>query len=853
MSYGKTAIAVVLFLLPLRAWGIEVTASVDRTQLAVGESAVLTITVDGTRNAPAPATQGLTAFQVQYQGPATQVSWVNGKMTASVSHRYLLVARKAGAFDVGPFEVDLGGKQYRTAPIRVQVTAAAQPPTQQGRGARASGQPWLEIVAAKREPYVGERIPLVVKLYVGRTEVEQLQFPKIAGEGFVLGTLPQPIERSEVVGGIRHRVLVFNTTITPLRAGELAVGPATMSMVQLVNRRRRGMFDDFFSDVFAERRPFEATGRPLALTVRPLPAEGKPAGFGGAVGHFDFSLEAKPLELNAGDPITVRMQISGDGDLSALEAPRIPVGGDFRAYDPVPVKGDEGPGRRVFEQVLIPREAAVKALPAVSFSFFDPGERQYRTITRGPVALAVRPAAGGSAAGAPQVLLPEQEARPEPTPERLGRDIVYIKRVPGTLRAAGAGLLSGWRFVAVQLLPVVLFAALAAYTRRRDRLRADPRLLRFRLAGREARRALVVLGRNESDGAPFLDALAAAVHEYLAAKLGLPPGAVDVDRVVSCLDGNAGTQVVRENVESFFALVERARYGAVTGAESDRAEALRLARAIVDGLERERRLAGGLTVAVIAAAIVMLLGGWAPTRAQKAPPDSETLDPTALFYEGNAAYKAGRYDDAVAAYQRAVDAGFASGALYFNLGNAWFKSGKPGEAVLNYERALRLLPRDPDIKTNLAYARDLAADAELGPPLWQRALFPLAGRATTSELAWLCTALWWLFWGMLALRLFAPRQRLGLGRAAIVVGLVAVLSAANFVARLSSVDWRRTAVVTATGPVVVRFEPSPTGTEYFRVAEGVLLEVTDEREGWLQVRRRDGRRGWIPANAAGLV
>src|SRR5262249_10923818 len=153
-------------------------------------------------------------------------------------------------------------------------------------------------------------------------------------------------------------------------------------------------------------------------------------------------------------------------------------------------KGEDGTDRRVFEQVVIPKVAGVHELPALRFSFFDPAAHAYRTITRGPKALAVR--AGREAK--PEVVDANQPATAENAPKQpLGRVIVYIKDAPGAWRARGAHLYQRAWFLLVQLVPLALFAAVWAYVRRRDRLAADPRLVRFRQAGREARRALAAL------------------------------------------------------------------------------------------------------------------------------------------------------------------------------------------------------------------------------------------------------------------------------------------------------------------------------------------------------------------------
>src|SRR5262249_9469284 len=160
-----------------------------------------------------------------------------------------------------------------------------------------------------------------------------------------------------------------------------------------------------------------------------------PADFSGAVGEFDFDVTAAPGELNAGDPITVHMEVKGVGNVESVTAPRVPVGKEFRAYDPTTVADATGPGHLTVEQVLIPRDATVREVPAITFSFFEPETGTYRTIARGPFPVTVHAAPGTQTAviGGAEAPAP----KPAPEKEKLGRDIVYIKDSPGDLGVRG--------------------------------------------------------------------------------------------------------------------------------------------------------------------------------------------------------------------------------------------------------------------------------------------------------------------------------------------------------------------------------------------------------------------------------
>jgi tetratricopeptide (TPR) repeat protein len=830
---------------PVAAAEVSLEASVEQNPLIVGDSTVLTLEFSGSRNVPVPDLGNLDGFSAQYLGPSTQVSIVNGQVSASVSHRFRLVAQRAGRFSLGPFRVEYEGKTYTSNRIRLRVLKQTQASTAGRNLPRPRGldQLRLAVVPEKTEVYVGERIPIQIKLYVGNVRVDDLQYPEMNSDAIVLDKLEQPARRSEILEGRRWQTLLFDTEMTALRPGEIDI-PATMAMSVLTTRRGRGnaLFDQFFGQT--ARRQVQVRAAPVHLTVRPLPEAGRPAHFSGAVGRFDFTLSAKPTTVAVGDPVTVEMRVSGKGNLSGVEAPALPAGERFRTYDPTQVKDKDAPDRRVFEQVVIPRRADVKQLPALSFSFFDPQTGAYRTITRGPIALDVKPAA---AEAAPHVFAPEQPGEAAAGPEPVGRDIVYIKDVAGRLSARGTSFFERPWFFALQLVPVALFGALLFFVRRRERFAADPSLLRFRNAGREVRRSLATIRARSSDAQQFYDGLAGALSAYLAAKLGLPPGAVERERVLACLSRNGTSADLRQKIDDFFCIIDRIRYAPGGGAEEERERALELARGIVNRLERSRSVAGRSAAGLV---VVLLLSSSAAVRAGGAEAASPARpDPHTGFFRGNTAYAEGRYRDAARAYEAVLERGVESGPLHFNLGNAYFKSGQVGLAIAEYERARRLLPRDPDVRANLDYAEEVAKVPVDEPPMWQRLVFPLAFRMSAAELAVLAAALWFALWTVLAARLLLPRLGLGLRRGAWVTGVLWALIAASLAFRFSELELRREVVVTKADETAVRFEPSQSGTEHFPVTEGTLLEITERRDGWLQVRRGDGRRGWIPREA----
>jgi hypothetical protein len=600
---------------------ISVRASLAPQRAQVGEPLTLAIDVGGAQNVAAPAVNA-DGFDVQYVGPSTQISIVNANITRSVQHRYSLLPLRAGHFTVGPFTVEYEGKTYQTASFSVDVAAASQPQAPQGQspqGQSPQGQAQpappstgqsgptqagtappsslrLTLSMPQQEVYLHERVPVDVTLYVGAIRVADVQYPTLAADDLSVDKFPEPSQRQQVIDGDTYQVVHFQTTVVPLRSGTLTLGPAHLQL-NVLTRRRNSLFNDpFFQHFFeddpfgTERRRMELHSEPIRLNVLPLPEEGKPAAFSGAVGRFTLQVSAAPTGVTAGDPITLRIMLNGSGNLAEATPPQLVNTDGFRTYETHPGKSEDGgPGSttmaKSFEQVVIPNDAQVGAVPAVSFSYFDPQTHRYETARTDPIALVVRPPQNAARQEVFAAGTPGQRVAPE---EKLGHDIVYIKDDPGRLSARADHWHGNWLFWLWQPVPLLLFVAAAWYDRRRQRLSGDVRYARFSRAGRQAHQGFATaekaLAKRES--AAFYDAVSRTMQEYLSAKLDLPPGAIDA--AAAARRGVPAEAV--QGIAQFFATCEQIRF-APSSSDGDMRGVLTLAQQIVRRLERQRGLA----------------------------------------------------------------------------------------------------------------------------------------------------------------------------------------------------------------------------------------------------------------------
>lgn len=827
-----------------RAADVTVKAQLDRARVAVGEQADLGVEIQGVQSTGVPAIANAGGAVLNYLGPSSRVSFVNGAMSASVTHHFSVSASQPGKIAIGPITVEVSGKQYDAGSVTLDVVAGR--PGAAG-GDAAGNQIRLELTAGKTQVYVHERLPIRVKLMVGQVRVTDVQYPTIGGDGFALDKLPEPDQRQEQTGEGVFQVLDFATVLTPLRSGAMTVGPAKMGLSMMV--RGRGRRGGFFDDPFfgGEQRRLEITSDPLELTVLPLPDAGKPADFSGAVGSFGFEVKAAPLEVAAGDPVTVTYTIRGTGSLDNVKPPAIPASDGLRVYPPQQTNAGAkaaaaNVAERTFEQVVIPERAGTLDLPTLRFSFFDPATGTYHTASHPVIPLVVSPRAAGNApshvvAAAPPVAAPKAET--------LGHDLVFIKDAPGDLVPIGARRWRSPLFWSFQIVPLLAWLAVVLVDRRRQRLHGDAGYARFTRAGHEARRALDVAkdALRPGNQAPFYDAVARALSDYLAAKLQLPPGAVAADTVAAHLASRGVDTAVADRLRALFAHCEQVRFAPATATDADMQRTLDEADAVIRALERERRLGQPLAAMLAAGLFASLLTAGA---AVATDPGNET--PQTLFFQGNTAYGEERYGDAVTAYEKVLATGVESGNLHFNLGNAHFKNGNVGRAVLSYERARRLIPRDPDLHANLGYARERSGDGD-PTPLWARLVFPLASRASSDELLAATSACFVLVMAALIAGRLVPTARRASRGVAIAAGLGLALVGTSAGYRLATVDLPSFAVVVADRETDVRFEPSATGTAHFTSKPGAVLRVLADREGWAQVARGDGKRGWIARDA----
>jgi hypothetical protein len=347
---------------------------------------------------------------------------------------------------------------------------------------------------------------------------------------------------------------------TAVKAGNLTLGPPTCNLDLLF-----GPVNFFGQPTRAQH--VSLAGDPVTLQSVPLPVDNKPSGFNGAVGNYTISVSAAPTNIAVGDPVTVTVQIAGTGAVESLTLPQQTGWDQFKLYPPTSdyQSGDQLDlsGTKTFKLTAVPESMDVKELPPFTFSFFDPEQNAYRTLTQPAMPLIVRPSA---ASLPPPVLVGASTASDNPPAKQ---DIVHIKPWLGTVAQLQPPLVARPWFLALQGVPVLAWLCLVVQRRRQDHLAANPRLRRQRQVERILRDGLADLRHRAAanESAEFFATLFHLLQERLGERLDLPASAITEAVLDERLLPLGVPDPIIDRLRALFQTCNQARYAPETSTE----------------------------------------------------------------------------------------------------------------------------------------------------------------------------------------------------------------------------------------------------------------------------------------------
>lgn len=537
---------------------IRLTANVDKTKVELGNYIRYTIGVHGAFDTEQPKLPPLEGFSLRY-GPniSTQTKIVNNVVSVYRGFTYGLSPKQTGKYTIEPTTLKYKGKTYKSNSIEIEVVERTP---FEGKGGRRgskdidiSKRVFVELITDKKDAYIYEQIIMSFKLYFQRgLPIDDLDYVPATTKSFLAEKLGDERRYEEVRDGILYNVIELRTALFPVVSGEIEIPSAKFKcniIIRQQHKRNWDPFENFFDrSLFDEflgrneyRYPVERNTNSVKLKIKPLPVSGKPKAFAGAVGSFNMDVLAKPIKVKVGDPITLSINISGKGNIQTIGEPILNIenSNDFKLYPAeanitIADKEKGIKGEKLFSKVIEPQYQDIKAIPAISFSFFDPVSEKYRTITHEPIPITVEKSDGETPI---RLSLKEIENTKEQV-KILTKDILPIMTDLRSFKNQSSSLHKRPLFMSfIFFTPILLVLACTYIQRHRERLQTDVSYARKKRALSQAKKQFSDTRRflRRENPIEFYSALAKTLTEYIANKINLTPASITHDNISDIL------------------------------------------------------------------------------------------------------------------------------------------------------------------------------------------------------------------------------------------------------------------------------------------------------------------------------
>jgi hypothetical protein len=571
MTGKRTAILSILLALSLfsSSVALEIKASVDKQEIGVGDPVTLHVIITGRGGTlPEPTMPDLSGFEVYSSGRSQNISIINGAFTSSLDLNYVLVPKKVGEVIIGPIVVRDGSGMAATDPIKINVTQQAQPSQAPGGSSQAqrapqpsrqppqqSGDFFIDQAVDKTNPYIGEQLTLTFRFYqaVNLWDQPTLEWPKYSG--VTVEDLTANHRYYEVVRGRRYLVTEIKRALFPISDGSVTIETPTLTIKADdfgVAFDPFGFFDRDLREAFKRGQPKALTTRPITLNVRPLPENGRPADFTGAVGKYSISAQVDKDSVGVDEPITLKLVLSGTGNIRSVPPIKLPDLPDFRIYDSGNTESMSNAnniisGTKTFEQAIIPKTSGIFTIPAISFSYFDPTRGAYRTESTSPILITATGEGLADVGGAPKNIIGAGKLS-------LG---YIVTDFPENRKPVD--LSRNFLFWFLQIVPAAAIVATVVHRSRTKRLLSDRGYARRTGASRRSRALFrkAATMKVKGDIAGFYGLLHDAVMGYVADKFNLEKSGMTIDQV---RENVSIPENLRSELTSFLENCETARF-----------------------------------------------------------------------------------------------------------------------------------------------------------------------------------------------------------------------------------------------------------------------------------------------------
>ncbi len=561
-----------------------------RSSVGLGErfQLVYTINEDG-EDFRLPSIEDFSVLMGPSTMSSSSTSFVNGKFTRrkEYSYTYILKANKKGSFVIKPAKITVNGKRYSSNSLKINVTegrvdnSQSNPNRTQRRmpqqsGSFASDDLFIRNEINRSTAYINQPIVLTTKIYtrVNISNITDLKTPNLSN--FISQNVKEEgnIQWSyETVNGKQYQVGVLSKYVLyPQRIGKQTISPTQVEFVvrQRVARHSNNIFDDFFGESYRNVRKKVKT-KPITLKIRNFPSL-PPSDFTGGVGALTMDVNVSKNKVKVNDGITVKVKVSGLGNLKLISQPEINFPSDFETYDPTiknnfknTISGMKG--SKTFEFLVIPRHAGKFVIDPIKFSFFNLNSRSFKTISSKSFVIDVEKGdmEQNNIAGYNPSSVSREDVK------FVGKDIRFIKTGKAKLKPLETFLFGSLLFYLAYLIPLFILIIAFVFNQKRIKENANISLMKNKNANKMATKRLKKSSSylKTKDANAFYAEVMKALYDYLSYKLFLPVSELNKDKVNELLNNkNVDADLIKQ-LNELLDTCEFAQYSPGANAEEN--------------------------------------------------------------------------------------------------------------------------------------------------------------------------------------------------------------------------------------------------------------------------------------------
>lgn len=531
----------------------DVVVSGDQVRL------VFTVNSQDIKDFRAPSIKGFDVLMGPSRSQQSSIQIINGKRTSnsSTAFTYILLAGNPGTYTIPAASVEVNGEKVFSNAISIKVLpqdqtsgnsgnnggGSASSSRSQAAGSRISANDlFITATASKTTVHEQEAILLTYKVYTV-VSLRQLYGKMPDLKGFHTQEVELPQQKTFTLEHYKGRN--YNTTVWsqyvlfPQQTGKLEIPSITFDGVVAQQTISDDPFDAFFNGGGYVEVKKKITTPKVVINVQPLPA--KPAGFSGAVGEFKLASSINATDVKTNDAVTIKLTLSGTGNMKLIGTPEVKFPQDFEIYDPkvtddYKLTNSGLTGTKTFEYLAIPRHAGNFTIPAIEFTYFDLKSNSYKTLKTEAYNLKVAKGQGN----ADQVI---SDFTNKESVKMLGKDIRFIKLGDSSLRPKGDFFFGTVGYYLCYLIPLLLFVVFAVIYRQKALENANVAKVKTKKANKVATRRMKLAGKllAENKKNEFYDEVLKALWGYISDKLSIPVSQLSKDNIEAELT-NYGVQ-----------------------------------------------------------------------------------------------------------------------------------------------------------------------------------------------------------------------------------------------------------------------------------------------------------------------